>query len=293
MIHSSENDKSGPSGKKPARLKSLFSIGICLVFVVVLLSIGTILFSAPPAKTGKAYNPPAKNDPPTTSPSVTTVTTLTCDMLITPNCPPPPIEEIPLRSTAPADVLAAMRETTMYSSLQTSPDLIGDAFRTGTVGVPVLVRYYRDNAGQSSYWVLPIMNTSNIPMALLEYSYDEVHHTMEASQFGAVTNNMFYTTHHFPYITSSQAIAIVQQKLQTHQSLQSSPELIYFFSGLGDPRTLTPEQEKKMWKLGGYSADDPIWRVKGTDGHWYYVDHNGQAHLGKDIPVGPYALPLP
>ena len=181
----------------------------------------------------------------------------------------------------------------MYSSLQTSPDLIGDAFRTGTVGVPVLVRYYRDNLGQSSYWVLPIMNTSNIPMALLDFAYDEVHHTLRASQFAGVTNNMYYTAHSFPSITSSQAIAIVQQKLQTHQSLLSSPELIYFPNGIGDPKTLTPEQEKKMWKSGGTIVDDPIWRVKGTDGHWYYVDHNGQAHLGKDIPLGPGNPPLP
>src|SRR5258706_12964162 len=67
---------------------------------------------------------------------------------------------VSLRSTSPAELLTAMRSTTLYQEVAASPQTrLGQALRTSTLGTPVPVRAYRPAHGMPAVWVGPGLAT--------------------------------------------------------------------------------------------------------------------------------------
>lgn len=174
----------------------------------------------------------------------------------------------------------------MYRSAVETQDLIGDALHQGRLAAPVLVRPYRDDVGLPEVWVIPVVNSTNIPLAMLEFVYDRPNWQIRASEFDAVTGNMFYATRPFPFVGAGAAVSAVAQQHRVALRQGHAPELIYFPS---DHMGLI--MGKNSWSSGGTAVIDPLWRVPGADGRWHYVDHNGKAHMHGDIPVDP-AYPM-
>lgn len=187
---------------------------------------------------------------------------------------------ISIKSEASADILAAAKLTRMYQSAAIDKDLIGQALRRGTLANPVFVKPYRQDVGFDQYYVIPVVGTNNIPLAMLKFVYDSGQHQICPSAFAAVTGNMFYASRPFPSVSASAAIAAVQKQYHVDVATGTAPELIYFL-----PDHVGFITGKNSWRNGGTAVIDPIWRVAGVDGHWHYVDHNGIVHKSKEIPT--------
>lgn len=183
---------------------------------------------------------------------------------------------VSVRTTASADVMAAVKCTTMFQNATQGNDLIARAMRTGHLGDPLLVRPYRSDVGMDALWMVPVLDRQQYALALLTFNYNEGAHQLSAREFAAVTGNMFYTTHPFPYMDAGIAIATLAN--QKHISLASArvPELIYF---PGNDQSVTD------WRGGGTSYLDPIWRIPGSDGRWHYLGHDNQVYAGSALPL--------
>lgn len=208
--------------------------------------------------------------------------------LVTPGNQIPPQKWYPINSGSAADITSAAKCTDLYQSALQGNDLIASALQTGTLADPVLVKPYRSDVGLSQYWVVPVVNTNNRPLAFLTLLYNPQSRLIQEGEFDAVTGDMFYVNHSFPAVTANAAMASVSTEQHVAMVQGRAAELIYFPADGAAIRAGTDH-----WTAGGTSVIDPIWRVPGVDGKWHYVDHNGQAHLNTDLPVDPTYQPMP
>ena len=244
----------------------LFLVGMIAAFVIVLA-----LPDAAPASTGAAGGAHAGND------------------------------WVSLRSTTPADLLAAMRSTTLYQEVAASPQTrLGQALRTGTLGTPVLVRAYRPTRGMPDVWVVPVLATgaTGVPspptvgasvVALLDFEYDRPHARIRAVSFAGpfVPTDPEYGRP-FPRVTPAVALARVQQTRRLNVTGGRQPQLVYFpadLNALNDPHS------KLKWSGGGQFPDLAVWQVPATDGHDYLVGVDGVVYTAGQLPLAPNAGP--
>lgn len=193
-----------------------------------------------------------------------------------------------INSGSAADIVSAAKCTDMYQSASHGSDLIASALQTGTLSNPVLVKPYRSDVGLAQYWVIPVVDANNHPLALLTFRYNPQSRLLHEGEFDAVTGDMFYVHRSFPAVPANMAAAAVGTQQHVVAVLGQPAELIYFpgdFAGFA--------AGKNTWNEGGTAVIDPIWRVPGADGQWHYVDHDGNAHLNTDIPVDPGYQAMP
>jgi hypothetical protein len=193
-----------------------------------------------------------------------------------------------INSGSAADILSAVKCTEMFQSASQGNDLIAQALQTGTLAAPVLVKPYRSDAGLSQFWVVPVVDANNHPLALLTFFYNPQAHLIHEGEFDAVTGNMFYVNRAFPAVSANTSVSDVSNQQHAAEAQGRVPELIYFPGDMNGFKT-----GKNHWQSGGTSVIDPIWRVPGTDGKWHYVDHNGDAHMNTEIPVDPSYQAMP
>ena len=185
-------------------------------------------------------------------------------------------------SGSAADIVSAVKCTAMFQSASQGTDLIARALQTGTLANPVLVKPYRSDVGLSQFWVVPVVDANNHPLALLTFFSNPQAHLLHEGEFDAVTGNMFYVNHPFPAVSASMSVTAVSTEQHQAEAQGRAPELIYFPGDL-----VRLETGKGQWQAGGTSVIDPIWRVPGADGKWHYVDHNGHTHVNTELPVDP------
>jgi hypothetical protein len=211
----------------------------------------------------------------------TAIANARCGFANKPACPTYTVPWVSLRSESPADVLAAAESTTMFQSALTDADPIGVALRKGKLGQPALVKPYRDGTTMDTEWVIPVVSSSEAPGALLEFVYDRPHQRLRAASFIGVGSGMFYGSHPFPFIDSIGASTVVRQARNVSTMAGQAAELVYFPTDHAAVLT----GQSPPWTSGGDSVSDPMWRVPGGDGHWYYVTHDKQVHLASEFPV--------
>jgi hypothetical protein len=200
----------------------------------------------------------------------------------------PPEKWYSINSGSAADIQSAAKCTDMYQSAFQGNDIIAAALHSGTLAAPLLVKPYRSDVGLSQFWVVPVVNASNHPLAFLTLIYDPQTQRIQEGEFDAVTGDMFYASHVFPAVTANGAVAAVSTEQRIAMAAGQTAELIYFPTDIVGIQNGT-----NHWDGGGATVIDPIWRVPGADGQWHYVDHNGLAHLSTDIPVAPSYQPMP
>jgi hypothetical protein len=244
----------------------LFLVGMIAAFVIVLA-----LPDAAPASTGAAGGAHAGND------------------------------WVSLRSTRPADLLAAMRSTTLYQEVAASPQTrLGQALRTSTLGTPVLVRAYRPTRGMPDVWVVPVLATgaTGVPspptvgasvVALLDFEYDRPHARIRALSFAGpfVPTDPEYGRP-FPRVTPVVALARVQQTRRLNVAGGRQPQLVYFPANLN---ALNDPHSKLKWSGGGQFPDLAVWQVPATDGHDYLVGVDGVVYTAAQLPLAANAGP--
>jgi hypothetical protein len=191
-------------------------------------------------------------------------------------------------SGSAAEIVRAVQCTEMFQSAAAGNDLIASAVQHGTLGTPVLVKPYRGDVGLAQYWVVPVVDQHQYPLALLTFFYDPQARVIEAAEFDAVTGDMFYVRHVFPAVTAQRAVTAVVAGQHVAAAPGRAPELIYFPGDLAGVKA-----GRVHWSAGGTAVIDPIWRVAGENGRWYYVDHAGQVHRSTDLPVDPTYLAMP
>jgi hypothetical protein len=216
-------------------------------------------------------------------------TTNTCNpTLITTSSQTHPEKWFSINTGSESDILSAVQCTDMFQMDLHGNDLIAYALQTGTLAAPMLVKPYRSDVGLAQYWVVPVVGTNNLPLALLTFFYDPTSRLVHESEFDAVTNNMFYVTHPFPAVPANAATGSVKAEHRVSIAQGRTPELIYF---PGDHLGFVTG--KYTWNGGGTAVIDPIWRVPGAEGKWHYVDHNGHAHLSTELPLDPNYQSVP
>lgn len=229
----------------------------------------------------------------TATPAMTTTTHVTSIASGQPVCSRPAIEWAPLPSESPAAVLAAAECTAMFQSARHGDggDLISEALGSGTIGQPALIVPYTSGTLMATVWVIPVVGPVGYPTAMLEFVYDRQNHRLRAGSFMAVGNNMFYASHRFPYLSAAQATASVWQARHISLMADGSPELVYFY---GSDHLAVITGNAEAWTEGGDVTIDPMWRVPGADGRWYYVTpHDLQVRTAHDFPTMSGFPPMP
>lgn len=231
----------------------LFLVGMIAAFAIVLA-----LPDAAPASTGAAGGVHAGND------------------------------WVHLRSTTPADLLAAARSTTLYQEVAASPQTrMGQALRTSTLGTPMLVRAYRPTRGMPDVWVVPVLATGTHVVALLDFAYDRPHARIRAVSFAGPfvpTDPEFGQP--FPRLSSSAALARAQQAHRLSLASGQQPQLVYFPANLN---ALNDPHSKLKWSGGGQFPDLAIWRMPSASGQDYLVGVDGVVYGATQLPLAPNA----
>ncbi len=191
-----------------------------------------------------------------------------------------PGDWIPLRSTAPADVLAAARQSSLFQeNLAGNGDHVSNLSRLGS---PVLVRAIQPAgavAGQyPDFYVVPILDASGAATDAAELELNQAHTAIQV--IAIVTYSQPHAHGAIAHMTAAAAVAAV--RAQQHSALRpgAQPQLVYF------PADATAQEMGQVtWTGGGEFPADPIWRVPGADGRDHLVGVNGRAYYPEQLPL--------
>lgn len=189
---------------------------------------------------------------------------------------------IPLRSQAPADIIAAARQSSLF---QESRSDTGDHVRDlSRLGRPVYVRAVR-TAGVSAsdvpdFYIVPILNQAGAATDAAELALNPSH---TAVQVIAIVT---YTTPRAGGSVAAQGAdqavhAVAIQRQESAQAI-SQPYLVYFPM---DPTWQASQNGQPAWMAGGALPADPVWFVTATDGKQFLAGNDGRLYAVSQLPV--------
>jgi hypothetical protein len=194
-----------------------------------------------------------------------------------PSCPVDP-GWFPVTSESPAVVTAALAR---------SRDVVMMRAQYGYTlfDAPILVHHYGRHTGMDyfddDHWVVSVRNTLGQECGIFDFVYDRTNHRLRFSSFGVITSTDPHAHQAFPYITSSMAVAKLQQQLKRSVMAGVQPKLIFFPI---DPHWRNLRSPVSKWAGGGQSPMDPMWHLIGTDGHDYFVGEDLRVYISSDLP---------
>jgi hypothetical protein len=205
------------------------------------------------------------------------VTKPTCGSRGLPACPQQ-IVWIPIKSHAPADLIAAARKSPLFNVDRSGN---GDYLKNiSLLGTPVYVQAIQKMAGVTfpDFYVLPVLDHSGAAVGAAEL---ELNPSQTAIHVIAI---MTYTSPHpggaIPRLSAQSAIAAVATQRHTAMRVGSTPQLAYF------PVNATAQQIGKIvWVAGGEFPADPIWLIAGANGQQYVVGVDGHAYAVSELPT--------
>lgn len=186
---------------------------------------------------------------------------------------------IPLRSTAPSDVLAAARQSSLFQkNLAGSGDHVSDLSR---LGQPVLVTALQPPGAATGaypdFYVVPILDAKGQATDAAELALNPAHAAIQV--VAIVTYSQPHPQGAIARMPSSAALAATSAQ---HMSLRSgaSPRLVYF------PADATAQETGQVtWTSGGEYPADPIWLVPGADGRDHLVGADGRVYAPNQLPM--------
>jgi hypothetical protein len=190
---------------------------------------------------------------------------------------------LPLRSTAPGDIIAAARGSALFREKRVgSGDLVHDLSRLGT---PVLVQPLRPSAvvdGQPviypDFYVIPILNAAGATSDAAELELNAPHTAVHV--IALVTYTQPRPQGQVAFLQAPVALATVATRSHVALRAGTQPRLVYI--SLDAQAQVTGQL---VWTAGGEFPADPLWLVPGTDGQDYLVGDDGNVYLPSQVPV--------
>jgi hypothetical protein len=185
---------------------------------------------------------------------------------------------IPLRSSSPADIIAAIRQSRLFNLDRSGTgDQLHDLSHVGT---PQLVREVQPNPRSpgADCYALPILSASGATVGVAIAWLNATH---SAVYIGYIRDyDQPQTGWPVGLPGAAQAVAVVQGQHQARLRAGGQPELVYF------PFDFRAQWSGTLsWHAGGEGPDDPIWRVPGDDGRDHFVGTNGRAYYLNELPL--------
>lgn len=187
---------------------------------------------------------------------------------------------IPLRSTAPADIIAAARQSDMFrQNAADGGDHVADLSR---LGIPVYVQAIQPRgaaAGQyPDFYVIPVLNSAGAATDAAELQLNRAHNAIHVIAIATYALPRPYGA----LTTMTSANALSALKGQRHLGVRpgSVPTLAYF---PGD--ATAQETGQVIWTGGGEFPADPIWLIPGSNGHDYIAGTDGRVYDVDQLPM--------
>jgi hypothetical protein len=183
-------------------------------------------------------------------------------------------EWIPLTSSAPAAVLAAIKQSTLFN-LNCPPG--GDCQQDLThLGTPTLVTELRTptTTRATDFYIMPILDAAGDVTAVAAAELNAAHTALQVA--GISGNGPRWPN----LVTAAGAIAVVQAQHHTGLRSGTHPHLVWMPFD-----TSALETGRIVWSAGGKGPQDPVWLVPGTDGNDHVVGTDGRAYYLRQIPL--------
>jgi hypothetical protein len=215
----------------------------------------------------------------------TTGVTVTCGAPGQAACRGQPSAWIPLRSSASADILAAVRQSTLFAENRSdSGDHAHDLTRLGS---PVFVQAMQP-AGTTApadagavwpdFFVIPILDVQGNTTDAAEAQLNPAHTALHVIAIVTYTHSRPAGT--VTAVTMADAVAAVATQAHTTVRAGSQPRLVYV-----PIDAAAQETGKIVWTAGGESPTDPLWLISGADGHDRVVGDDGRLYTVAQVPV--------
>lgn len=208
----------------------------------------------------------------------------TCDLPGQPKCPSADPHWVTVASAAPSDILTAMQSSPAYMSpTQATAAPSGSTFSFDTpVEVLNATLGNQENVYNMPHYIVRA-SINGVRQVSYDLTYDPAHKLLYISSIGMNLPNDAHYGKAFPWdgVTASAALSKLQSVRQMSAAPGFQPELVYFAP---DPSIAQPGQTHP-WAGGGTSAAEPIWRIKGADGHAYFVGIDGNVYTDTQLPI--------
>jgi hypothetical protein len=197
-----------------------------------------------------------------------------------PACPPAPYTWVAVVSESPPDVIAALKAAPDFMSPVVAASAQADS--SYTFDAPVLVLPATTGGGALPHLIVRAA-IQGVRYVTYDLDYDRAHHLIRISGIGIQVPSDPNYNKPFPWlqVTAQQATATLQQQGRIALATSSAPELVYF-----TPPDIVPGTQF-TWTGGGTSPANPMWRLKGTDGHYHFVGVDGHLYQYNQLPVAP------
>jgi hypothetical protein len=154
-----------------------------------------------------------------------------------------------------------------------------------TPGMPIQVHPVHERTGvdvnDCPHWLLPEYDATGRMAALADYAYDYPHHRIRFVESGQIMPSDPRYRNSFPYLSSAQAVALLQQARGVGARPDPAPELVFLGVDVGLPEKPGPAA---WWSGGGVVAPDPVWMVAGADGQTYIVGTDKHVYSIQEVP---------
>lgn len=212
---------------------------------------------------------------------------VTCGSTGQPACAPMGDPWIAVTSDSPQAILVALQAAPTFVTPARAASAASGS--TDALDMPVLVSPATVSNGDS--YDLPhfvIRGAVNgVRSILYDVVYDPAQHRMRISSIGVQLRNDPPYGQAFPWedVAPASAVSLLHDARHINVATGQGPELVYFEPNpaLGFPNG------GRTWTGGGTSATNPIWRLKGSDGHAYFVGTDRAVYTPGQLPIAPGA----
>lgn len=186
---------------------------------------------------------------------------------------------IPIRSTAAADLIAAARQSSLFTQNRSEAgDHVADLSRLGT---PVFVRPLRRISSVQGtlpdFYVIPILNAQGDTTDAAELEMNPPHSAIHV--IAIVTYAQPRPSGAIAQLTPQAAMASVETRHHAKQRSGTQAQLVYF------PLDAEEQQTGKLvWTSGGEFPADPVWLIQGSDGKDHIAGNDGAVYFSSQIP---------
>jgi hypothetical protein len=185
---------------------------------------------------------------------------------------------ITLRSQAPADILAAVRQSALFTVDRSGTgDYLKDVSHLSAPQLVTELRLTPTSPGVDSY-VVPIRDRAGTTMGVAVAWLNPAHSAVYVGYIRSYDTPQPAWPGALP--RADQAQAAVGAQRHTSLRAHAQAQLVYF------PFDFAGQQAGRVhWNAGGQGPDTPVWLVPGADGQNYIVGTDGHAYTIDELPL--------